>query len=55
MSLDPKENREAREREKEKANKKPALNPPFPFRPTQFPLETFGVDAEPPVDKEPTS
>lgn len=48
MSLDPKENRQQREREKAKANRPPALNPSFPFRVVAFDPWAFDLQRDPP-------
>ena len=48
MSLDPKENRQERERKKAAENKIPPLNPPFPFRALPFSPFTFDLHADPP-------
>jgi hypothetical protein len=48
MGLDPRENREKREREKAKQNEPPPLDPPFPYRVMPFDPWTFDVEADPP-------
>jgi len=53
MSLDPKENRQERERKRAAENKIPPLNPPFPFRALPFSPLTFDLHADPPpIDTE---
>lgn len=48
MSLDPKENRQERERKKAAEDKVLPLNPPFPFRVLPFNPFTFDLHADPP-------
>ena len=49
MSLDPRQNRIAREQAKAKANTPPPLNPPFPFRVVPFDPWTFDLQNDPPA------
>ena len=51
MSLDPRQNRIAREQAKAKANTPPPLNPPFPFRVVPFDPWTFDLQNDPPAEK----
>jgi hypothetical protein len=52
--LDPKENRQERERKKAEENKPPPLNPPFPFRVVAFDPWTYGLQNDPsPIDTAP--
>lgn len=56
MSLDPKQNRQDRERKKAAENKIPPLNPPFPFRVVAFDLWAFDLQNDPPrIDTAPTA
>lgn len=51
MSLDPTQNRLAREAEQAAgAEKIPPLDPPFPFRAIAFDPFAFGAQLDPPVD-----
>lgn len=53
MSLNTRERRLDREEKKRKENEPPPLNPPFPYKPTEFDPTAFpGVLSDPPVDKE---
>ena len=56
MSLDPKQNRQERERKKAAENKIPPLNPSFPFRVVAFDPWTFDLQNDPPpIDTAPTA
>lgn len=56
MSLDPKQNRQDRERKKAAENKIPSLNPTFPFRVVAFNPWTFDLQKDPPlIDTAPTA
>lgn len=48
MSLDPRQNRQDRERKKAAENKIPPLNPPFPFRAVAFDPWAFDLQRDPP-------
>ncbi len=48
MSLNPRENREKRERKKAEENKVQPLNPPFPYRVVAFNPWAYGVQRDPP-------
>ncbi len=48
MSLDPRKNRDDRERRKAAENKIPPLNPPFPFRVVAFDPWAFELQNDPP-------
>lgn len=47
MSLDPRKNREKRERKKAEENKVQPLNPPFPYRVIAFNPWAYGVQRDP--------
>lgn len=56
MTLDPKQNRQDRERKKAAENKVPPLNPPFPFRAVPFNPWAFDLQNDPPpIDTAPTA
>lgn len=56
MSLDPKQNRQERERKKAAENIIPPLNPPFPFRVVAFDPWAFDLQKDPPpIDTAPTA
>ena len=48
MGLDPHANRLQREAAKAEKDQPPPLDPPFPFRPTEFDPWFFGIQNEPP-------
>lgn len=52
--LDPKENRQQRERKKARENKPPPLNPPFPYRVVAFDPWKYKLQNDPqPIDTAP--
>jgi hypothetical protein len=56
MSLDPKQNRQERERKKAAENQPPPLNPLFPFRVVAFNPWSFDLQNDPPsIDTAPTA
>ena len=56
MSLDPKQNRQERDRKKAAENKIPPLNPQFPFRVVAFDPWDFDLQNDPPpIDTAPTA